>query len=217
MKDSFPQEQPSSELSEEDRSRLPLSTLIDELALSVTDRVSVADLMAWFGGRAGVALLLIFGILNILPNPPGSSTVLGLPMLYLSLAMMLGRPPFFPAVITRRGLSAAMFTAIAARATPVLRRFERILHPRLSVLCDAIAFRITGALCLVLSFILVLPIPLGNIPPAACMCVLAVASVARDGLWVLIGWIASLVCIVLMSGITIATLHVIAQFVLRFI
>ncbi|SMO90180.1 Uncharacterized conserved protein [Paracoccus laeviglucosivorans] len=211
-------ETPSSGAPEEDRSRLPLSVLIEQLAAAPgKDRISVARLIEWFEGRATLALLLVFGILNILPNPPGSSVVLGLPMLYLAAALMLGRPPRFPAVITRRGLSQSMFQTIARHSLPMLRRVERILHPRLDALASPLALRISGALCVLLSLILILPIPLGNIPPAACMCLLALAAVARDGLWTLIGWVASILCVTLMAGVTIASIHLIAQFALRLI
>lgn len=211
-----PPEDPSSGAPEEDRSRQPLSVLIERLAHEPgQDRVSIARMIDWFGTRATLALLLVFGILNILPNPPGSSAVLGLPMMYLSLAMLLDRPPRFPAVITRRGLSQAMFQTITRHSLPTLRRVERILHPRLDALVAPPAMRITGALCVLLSFILILPIPFGNIPPAACMCLLALAAVARDGLWMLLGWVASVLCIALLAGVTIATINLIAQLTLR--
>jgi len=206
----------SSDVSEEDRSHLPLSVLIDRLCTEArTERFSIADLIGWFEQRATVALLLIFGILNLLPNPPGASAVLGLPMVYLSVAMILNKPAFFPKTVARRGLTRSMFTTIATRATPVLRRVERVLRPRLAPLSSALAMRFTGLVCLVLSTILVLPVPLGNIGPAACMCLLALATVARDGLWMLIGWALSVLCIVLLSGVTIATIHFLVQLLLR--
>lgn len=127
MKDTLSSGQPSSDTSEEDRSRLVLSDLLDRFAAEAGERVSLSDMIHWFGSRATLALLLIFGILNILPNPPGSSAVLGLPMLYLSIALMRDRPPAFPQTILRRSLSGGLFSAIATRATPILRRLERIM------------------------------------------------------------------------------------------
>jgi len=53
--------------------------------------LTITDLAAWFEDRAILALMLIFGILSILPNPPGTSLVLGLPMFYQSFAMLLDR------------------------------------------------------------------------------------------------------------------------------
>ena len=65
---------------DEDRSRQPLSRLIDRLAArKASDRLTLTLLVAWFQDRATLALLMIFGILNMLPNPPGSSMILGMP------------------------------------------------------------------------------------------------------------------------------------------
>lgn len=119
---------------DEDRSRQPLSRLIDRLAARrALDRLTMTDLIAWFQDRATLALLMIFGILNILPNPPGSSMIPEMPMLYLSLAMLLDRRPWFPRVIMERGIPPAMVATIAARASLVLRRCERLMRPRLTL------------------------------------------------------------------------------------
>ena len=78
--------------------------------------------------RATLALMMIFGILNILPSPSGSSTILEMPMLYLSLAVMLDRQPWFPRIVMERSISTSMFAAISARTTRGLRRCERLLR-----------------------------------------------------------------------------------------
>jgi hypothetical protein len=50
------------------------------------------------------------------------------------------------------------------------------------------AERLIGLACLLLSMVLVLPIWLGNMAPAAAIAVLSLGLVQRDGLVVLIGW-----------------------------
>ena len=49
-----------------------------------TARVSVGEIVDRFGTRAFGALLFIFALPNLLPLPPGSSTVLGAPLLLLA-------------------------------------------------------------------------------------------------------------------------------------
>ena len=91
----------------EDRSRQPLLRLIGEPAERTPDRFTTSDLVAWFQDRATLALMMIFGSLNILPNPPGTSLILGLPMLYLSLARLLDRQPWFPRIVMDWRIAAA--------------------------------------------------------------------------------------------------------------
>lgn len=199
---------------EEDRSRQPLSQLFGDLASRTSqDRLTISDLVALFQDRATLALLMIFGIFNVLPNPPGTSLILGLPMLYLSLAMLLDRQPWFPRIVMDRGIAQSMFGAVATRAVPILRRGEYLLHPRMAGLSQGWAFRLTGLFCLILSIILILPIPFGNMLPAACITLLAMTTAMRDGLWVLLGWVLSLACIVLMSGVVTAALFLAVRIV----
>ncbi|MFZ9131896.1 MAG: exopolysaccharide biosynthesis protein, partial [Gemmobacter sp.] len=50
-----------------------------------------ADLLERMQGRAHTALLVLFALPNALPSIPGTSAVTGVPLLYLSLQLALGR------------------------------------------------------------------------------------------------------------------------------
>ena len=72
--------------------RLPLSAVLRQLAADPgRERVSVRDLFAALGDRALAALLFVFAVPNAIPSPPGVSTVLGVPLLFLSAQLLLGR------------------------------------------------------------------------------------------------------------------------------
>ena len=43
------------------------------------ERIAVGDLLASLGDRALAALLFVFAVPNVLPVPPGTSTILGAP------------------------------------------------------------------------------------------------------------------------------------------
>jgi hypothetical protein len=168
--------------------RKRLSELLDEIGADESRaRISVADLLILMEGRAIGALLLLFALPNVLPTPPGTSGILGLPLVYLSAQMMLGRLPWLPPFIANRSMSREDFVQTISRATPILARAERLLKPRLSVFVKDRAQNIIGAVCLVLAVILMLPIPLGNILPAAAISLIALGLLERDGAWVLGG------------------------------
>ena len=61
-----------------------------------------------------------------------------------------------------------------------------------------------GLVCLMLSLVLVLPIPLGNMLPALAICLLALGILERDGLWVLAGLAAAAAAAALVSGVVYA-------------
>lgn len=163
-------------------------TLSDVLTALAADwdqpRISVGQLILALGDRGLIGLLLILAFANVIPNPPGTSAVLGLPMLYLSWQMMRGGMPWLPPFLAARSFDIDHFRTVVARAMPYLNRVERLLRPRIPTLSTPAAFRLLGAVCLLLSIVLVLPIPFGNLLPAAAIAIIALGALERDGVWI---------------------------------
>lgn len=165
-----------------------LSELLSQIAGDQSrDRISLADLLASMKGRAFGALLLVIAFPNILPAPPGISGLLGLPLLFLAVQMMLGQSPWLPRLIAERSVSRENFAAMVARANPWLQRAERLLRARWRPLASAPMQRVLGAMVLLLAGALALPIPFANMAPAAAICVIALGILERDGMSILIG------------------------------
>lgn len=168
------------------------------------ERVSVRDLIDALGDRALGALMFLFAFPNVLPVPPGTSAVLGTPLVFLAAQLMFGRRPWLPAVVSRRSMAHADFVLLVRRIAPWLKRGERMLRPRLGWLALPPMEYLLGAVCLLLALVLALPIPLGNILPALAISVLALAILERDGLWVLYGLGLALVAASVVSGVVLA-------------
>ena len=76
------------------------------------ERVSVSDLMRAMDARAVAALILFFSLPNAVPTPPGTSAILGMPLLYLCYQMMLAKLPWLPALIADRSMTRDDFRAL---------------------------------------------------------------------------------------------------------
>ncbi|MHA7967975.1 exopolysaccharide biosynthesis protein [Rhizobium sp. CAU 1783] len=168
------------------------------------DRVSVADIFRAMGDRAFGALILIFALPNIVPTPPGTSALTGAPLVFLSAQLMLGQSPWLPKVIANRSMTRTDFASIVSRISPWLARGERMLRPRLSFLVYPPAEYLTGLLCLILSIILILPIPLGNILPAIAICLFSFGILERDGFCVLLGTVMFALSVTVVAGVLVA-------------
>lgn len=180
----------------------PLSEMI--LALSadtLRERISIGDLLTALGDRATAALIFIFAVPNILPTPPGTSTILGAPLIFLAAQLMLGRAPWLPAFVAKRSIKQADFSALTSSIVPWLVRAEKLLRPRLEGLARPPMEHFIGLLALVLAVVLVLPIPLGNMLPALAISLLALGVLERDGVWVLAGLAASVASATLVTGV----------------
>ncbi len=152
--------------------------------------LSIGTLVDAFGERAFGALMFVFAVPNVVPTPPGTSAVLGLPLVILTFQLMIGRQRLWlPNAVRKRMISGAMFEGFAKRAVPVMARFERVLKPRVSFLAATdLAERVIGIVAFALAVILFLPIPLVNILPAAAITLMALGLAERDGLAVLAGY-----------------------------
>jgi hypothetical protein len=185
--------------------KLPLSVLLRILSSDLNlERISVGDLLSALGDRALGALMFVFAIPNVLPTPPGTSAVLGAPLIFLAAQVTFGRKPWLPAIITRRSMSREDFHALIHRIAPWLERAEKLLKPRASVLAMPPMEYVVGLVCLLLALVLVLPIPLGNMFPALAISLMALGLLERDGLWVSAGVIMAAVSMVVVSGVVFA-------------
>jgi len=170
----------------------PLSVILEELAQSGAKTVTLGELSEALGGRALASLVLVFGLACILPLPPGGTTIIGLPLLLLAPQLMLrGAGPWTPARMRARGVSMTKVRPVFVRMVPWLQRMEAVSRPRLGVLLDGVGRRLIGLICTLFAVVLILPIPLGNMLPAAAVSVLSLALVQRDGLVALVGYALS--------------------------
>lgn len=165
------------------------------------ERIAVADLLDALGDRALAALLFVFAIPNVLPMPPGTSGLLGAPLLFLAAQMAFNMRAWLPAVIARRSMARHDYAALVRSIAPWLVRAERLMKPRLTPLASGAMESVVGTVCLLLALVLVLPIPLGNMLPALAICLLALGILERDGLWVLAGFAAAAGAAALVSGV----------------
>lgn len=183
-----------------------LSAILAAVAADTTRaRISLGDLVGLMRERAFGVLMFLFAVPNVVPTPPGVSSVLGAPLLFLALQLMLGRrEPWLPRIIADRSLPAPEFAAVLRRVVPWIARAEQLLRPRLEVLALPPGERLIGLLCLVLAIVLFLPIPLGNMLPALTISIFALAILERDGLAVLIGYGLTVASLFVVSGVVYA-------------
>lgn len=181
---------------------VPLSVVLFRLVHdSRRERISIGDLLTALGDRAVGALMFVFAAPNILPVPPGVSTLLGAPLLFLSAQLMLGMRPWLPGFVTRRSLSREDLASVVRRIVPWLAKAEKLLKPRANVLARPPVEYVAGFVSLVLAVILMLPIPLGNTLPALAISVLALGVLERDGVWIALGFLASAVAGAVVGGV----------------
>ena len=140
--------------------------------------------------------MLLFAIVNMLPWPPGGTTITGAPLLFLSLELALGRETLWlPGWAERASISRKTFRDLSGRFIKPIRFSEHLARPRLTFLTGPFGQGLIGLACLFLSVVLVLPIFGGNLIPAVAIGFFSLGIMQRDGLAVLLGWLTTAISI----------------------
>lgn len=182
--------------------RQSLSNILEELPAFIVDqKVSIAMLLECLGDRALAVMIVLFALPNVLPMPPGTSGILGVPLVFLAAQLMLGSSPWLPGFIANRAIKKETFESLIGRCGPSISRLEHVLRPRFSWLEIRKVEFLIGGFCLILSIILLLPIPLGNLLPALSIVLIGMGVLERDGLWILIGFVVGCVSLVVVVGV----------------
>jgi len=171
-----------------DRKR-PLSDLLAEISDDPDPEVTIGEIVHRLGRRSFGALLFIFAAPNWLPLPPGSSTFLAAPLILLAPQIALGiHGPWLPRFIDARKLRRTDLAGALRKLIPTLQRIEKVSRPRLVFLFGPLGDRLIGLTVTLLSLVLLLPIFLGNMAPAAAIAAFGLALIQRDGVLALIGY-----------------------------
>jgi hypothetical protein len=179
---------------------------ITDILLSFTQgfsstEISIRELRDQLSGRIYGMLLLVLALPNLIPLPaPGLSAITGLPLLILSVQLMLGKnTPWFPQVVLNRKIRTEHLQQICTKTIPHLSKLERYVLPRFFWLVHPPADRIIATVCVLLSLLIMLPIPFGNALPALAVCFFSIALLQRDGIFVLAGLACAILSLFVIS------------------
>ncbi|MEQ9143594.1 MAG: exopolysaccharide biosynthesis protein [Parvibaculaceae bacterium] len=166
---------------------------------------TIGDVLDGLGDRSFGWALLLVGLLNMLPLPPGSNLILGLPALFISAQMAVGkRTLWLPKFLVNRHLKRDRWRVAALNALPIARPLARLTRIRFSFLFEGKAERILGVLLVASAINLCLPIPLSAWLPAISFAVLGIGLVEHDGVIVALGALLAVTSILISLAIVIA-------------
>ncbi len=178
-----------------------LSQVLRELGAATNGPVSIEAIRDALADRSFAALLVFFSLLNLLPLPPGTTLVTGLPLLLIAGQMVTGRRTvWLPRSWLNRSIGASRFRSLTERAGPTLERLERLVKPRRWPFASPqTAERVIGVIGLVLAVAVTLPIPFGNWLPAFALAVVGLSLSERDGVFLAAGIALGLTSLLIMG------------------
>jgi hypothetical protein len=163
--------------------------------------ITVGEFLKMLGDKSFCLAILVFSLPNSLPVPgiPGFSTLTGLPITFIGVQMMLGRPALWlPYRFANKSFSKQGVGKMLAKALPTVIWLEKFLKPRWLPLTSRFGERVLGAFFVVLSLVIALPIPGGNFLPGVSMSLLALGMIERDGVFLTGAMLFSVATVVFM-------------------
>ncbi|MCS7273589.1 MAG: exopolysaccharide biosynthesis protein [Fimbriimonadales bacterium] len=157
-------------------------------------------------GDRGYGFLLIFlAIPAFIPVlPPGTSGVLGVLMILVALQMLLGmKQPWFPQRWRQKVLSPKTVQALQTHGVALLRKFEKVSHPRgRRFIRNGTILRLSAIVVILLALVLSSPMPFMNTLPALGVLLIGIGLANHDIYFLGAGWlIGAIVAIITLLGV----------------
>jgi len=168
-----------------------LRTIVDDLD---TESVSVAQLVETLEQRSFGGLIVLLSLLGLIP---GISVLAGLVTIVLAVQIISGREtPKMPTRVSKRRLNVVKMKRLMRRPLIYVSILERYVKPRWPLILSPAITRFNGLVILCLALVMISPMPLSNILPALALFPIALGLLEQDGLVTVVGWLASVVAIV---------------------
>ena len=168
----------------------PLSAVLSDLAQrGDADKVTMRCIREALADRSLATFLILSGLLNLLPFPPPSTLILGIPIIVVALQMIAGRKTvWLPDFFLNLSMNEKAFAKFSTKIVPWLQKLEKVVRPRFWPFPSApAAERVVGIIGLVLGIFVFIPLPMTNWIPALAVAICGLALSERDGLWLVIG------------------------------
>lgn len=149
------------------------------------DHVTVGTIIHALHDRSFGVIIVLFALPNaVIPI----SWILGAPILLLAVQMAWGRQePWLPGFMIRAKMNRETFLKVIDFAERYLSKIEGFLKPRWNWLTTDAVERLIGLYLVVLSLVLMAPIPFGNALPAFGIAIIAAGLLEKDGLAIVVG------------------------------
>ncbi len=173
------------------RKRVAASEILEQaVGRQTADRVTVGELLSALHERGFGLLMMVFVLPNCvpIPVPPGVSTVVSIPLIFLAVQMLIGlESPWLPKWLQKKSINRLTLAKVISVASPKLKKIELFLKPRLSFASSTTGERIIGLFWLIFAISIAVPLPMTNFIPGVGTLVMSLGLLSKDGATIIIG------------------------------
>lgn len=164
----------------------------------------------------GILLAMIFFALPVaipLPYPPGFTTIMGIPLMVLSIQMIIGSKQVkLPKRVNDYKMKNTTLKMISEKVVPIIKKIEKYVKPRFSFAQSVYCEQFIGIICLIAAMAIAIPLPLTNAVPAQGITIMALGLLNRDGLVVLAGLLVATIGVFIAVSAVAAMWYIVIKF-----
>src|SRR5690606_14677437 len=164
------------------------------------ETVTLRELMAAIGEQGLLLLCALATLPFLIPvSIPGVSTVFGAAIVLLAVAITLNRLPWLPDRILDRRLDAAKLVPALHKGVKIVSRIDGWVRPSALAMTTGRMTMFNGCVLIFAGLLLMAPfglIPFSNTAPAIGILLLTIGMIQRDGVFVLLGYLGTVVTVI---------------------
>jgi len=179
------------------------------------DKIIISSVLQGLDYRSHGIVVMLLSLPFVIPMPiMGLSTLFGSVMMISALSIMSGLNPWIPRRWREKSVPRETMTNLISKSEKVALKVERFVKPRFLFFSKSWFWvRVHGLMILIAAGILALPSPPGgNVLPGAATFVLAMGLIEEDGLVLAIGYLLTLINVILLTLILVYGLDWIMSF-----
>lgn len=156
------------------------------------DTITVGEIKNSLHER-GFGVLMAIAALPLcipVPVPPGYTTIFAIPLFIIAIQMVWGLDsPWLPKWLEKKEITRKSLARLVEKATPLLRKIEKLLKPRLTYIEVHTWEKVIGLFAFVFTISIAIPLPLTNLPPGYGILIMSLGLLSKDGITIIIGMI----------------------------
>ena len=157
--------------------------------------IKISDILSFIKIKGFYLLLLIFSILSVIPMPPLVDTICGVVNTVLVVQMIIGfNEVHLPKFIAEKKISQKTFSLVFTNSIKILSKLEKYtVKDRFFFITSDYSEKIFLLVLLYTNFFCLLPIMFTHVIPGIATILMCFGILNRDGLFIILGFIASLI------------------------
>ena len=183
-------------LEEKNNPRTASDILNNIYTKNIEDNIKIGTLLKSVDSGGFALLNLILSLILFIPTPPPIATISAILIIFLSFQMILGlKEVWLPNFIVNKSIKRTTLALIVGKSSIYLSKMEKITRRRFIFMESDIMQRIIGLIILILAILSLTPILFANSMPGISIILISFGMLNKDGLMVILGFIAGFISI----------------------